>query len=115
MESLFRKAAAVMQETIDNVGAVHWEVSADAGYYSAKSVAQIYALCVDPFVAPEQTRHGRVVPPAHRGRYANRVAQRDRRAGEVLTRGHKVPTAMRGVVPSDVLRRVRSARRPPRD
>ena len=81
----------------------------------AKPVAQIYALCVDPFVAPEQTRHGRVVQPAHRGRYANRVAQIDRCVGGVLTRGRQVPTAMRGVVPSGVLRRVRSARRPPRD
>ena len=36
------------------------------GYYSAKAVDE--PLGVDPFVAPEQTRHGRVVPPAPRGR-----------------------------------------------
>ena len=56
-----RQAAAMMEETIDNVGAVPREVSADAGYYSAKAVNELYALGVDPFVAPEQTRHGRVV------------------------------------------------------
>ena len=59
-----QQAAAMMEETIDNVGAVPREVSADAGYYSAKAVGELYALGVDPFVAPEQTRHGRVVPPA---------------------------------------------------
>ena len=62
-----QQAAAMMEETIDNVGAVPREVSADAGYYSAKAVDELYALGVDPFVAPEQTRHGRVVPPAPRG------------------------------------------------
>ena len=58
-----------MEETIDNVGAVPREVSADAGYYSAKAVNELYALGVDPLVAPEQTRHGRVVPPAPRVAY----------------------------------------------
>ena len=51
-----QQAAAMMEETIDNVGAVPREVSADAGYYSAKAVDELYALGVDPFVAPEQTR-----------------------------------------------------------
>ena len=34
-----QQAAAMMEETIDNVGAVPREVSADAGYYSAKAVS----------------------------------------------------------------------------
>ena len=50
-----QQAAAMMEETIDNVGAVPREVSADAGYYSAKAVDELYDLGVDPFVAPEQT------------------------------------------------------------
>ena len=32
----------MMEETIDNVGAVPREVSADAGYYSAKAVDELY-------------------------------------------------------------------------
>ena len=69
-----QQAAAMMEETIDNVGAVPREVSADAGYYSAKAVDELYALGVDPFVAPEQTRHGRVVPPAPRGRIPSHLS-----------------------------------------
>ena len=58
----------MIEETIDNTGAVPGEVSADAGYYSAGAVEDRQALGVDPFIAPEQTRHGRVPPPAPRGR-----------------------------------------------
>ena len=50
------------EETIDNVGAVPREVSADAGYFSAQAVDGLHALGVDPFVAPDQTRHGRCRP-----------------------------------------------------
>ena len=59
-----QQAVAMVEKAIDNVGAVPKEVSADAGYYSAKAVEGLYGLCVDPFVAPERTRHGRVAPPA---------------------------------------------------
>ena len=80
-----QQAAAMMEETIDNVGAVPREVSADAGYYSAKAVDELYALGVDPFVAPEQTRHGRVVPPAPRGRIPSHLSPRDRMRRKVQT------------------------------
>ena len=80
-----QQAAAMMEETIDNVGAVPREVSADAGYYSAKAVDELYALGVDPFVAPEQTRHGRVVPPAPRGRIPSHLSPRDRMRRKLQT------------------------------
>ena len=65
-----RRAVAMMQETIDNTGVLPREVSADAGYYSAKVVDDLHSLGVDPFIAPEQTLHGRVLPPAPRGHIA---------------------------------------------
>ena len=58
------QAVSMIEETVSNTGEVPKEVSADAGYYSAQAVDGLYALGTDPFVAPEQTRHGRVVPPA---------------------------------------------------
>ena len=39
-----QQAVTMMKETIDNVGAVPREVSADAGYYSTKTVGEIHAL-----------------------------------------------------------------------
>ena len=71
----------MMEETIDNVGAVPREVSADAGYYSAKAVGELYALgVIDPFVAPEQTRHGRsrCATRAPRSSIPSHLSPRDR-------------------------------------
>ena len=90
-----QQAAAMMQETIDNVGAVPREVSADAGYYSAKAVDELYALGVDPFVAPEQTRHGRVVPPAPRGRIPSQLSPRDRMRRKLRTKRGRQRYALR--------------------
>ena len=90
-----QQAAAMMEETIDNVGAVPREVSADAGYYSAKAVDELCALGVDPFVAPEQTRHGRVVPPAPRGRIPSNLSPRDRMRRKLQTKRGRQRYALR--------------------
>ena len=52
-----QQAVAMVEEAVGNLGRVPKEVSADAGYYSAKAVDDLCALGVDPFVAPEKTRH----------------------------------------------------------
>ena len=68
----------MIQETVGNTGKAPREVSADVGYYSAQAVDGLYALGVDPYVAPDQTRHGSVVPPAPRGRIPGNLSPRDR-------------------------------------
>ena len=70
-----QQAVPMVEEAIGNVGTALKEVSADAGYYSAKAVEELYAMGVDPLIAPEKTRHGWVPPPAPRGRerYALRM------------------------------------------
>ena len=71
------------------------EVSADAGYYSAKAVDELCALGVDPFVAPEKTRHGRVVPPATRGRIPSGLSPRDRMRRKLQTKRGRQRYALR--------------------
>ena len=88
-------AAAMIEEAIDNVGAVPREVSAAAGYYSAKAVGELSALDVDPFVAPEQTRHGRVAPPAPGGRIPRQLPPRDRMRRKLQTRRGRQRYALR--------------------
>ena len=90
-----QQAAAMMEETIDNVGAVPREVSADAGYYSVKAVEELYALGANPFIAPEKTRHGRVVPPAPRGRIPSHLSPRDRMRRKLQTRRGRQRYALR--------------------
>ena len=76
----------MMEETKDNVGLVPREVSANAGYYSAQAVDEIVALGVEPFVAPEQTLHGRVAPSAPRGRIPSHLSARDRMRRKLQTK-----------------------------
>ena len=57
-----------MDETIDNVGA--------AGKYPL--MLAITRRSQRALIAPEQTRHGRVVPPAPRGRIPSHLSPRDR-------------------------------------
>ena len=75
-----------MEQAIVNAGAVPRELSADAGYYSARAVDELYALGVDPFVAPDKTRHGNVPPPAPRGRIPASLSARDRMRRQLQTK-----------------------------
>ena len=89
------QAVSMIEETILNVGAVPKEVSADAGYYSAKEVEELYALGVDPFVAPEKTRHGWVPPPVPRGRIPKGLSARDRMRRKLRTKRGRERYALR--------------------
>ena len=73
-----QQAVVMIEETISNTGVMPREVSADAGYYSAKAVDDLQELGVDPYVAADQTRHGRVPPPAPNGRIPSQLSPRDR-------------------------------------
>ncbi len=85
-----QQAVVMIEETIANVGVAPREVSADAGYYSAKAVADLHALGTDPFVAPEKTRHGYKPPPAPKGRIPKALSPRDRMRRKLQTkRGRK--------------------------
>ncbi len=89
------QAVSMIEETANNTGAVPKEVSADAGYYSAKAVEGLYDLGVDPFVAPERTRHGWVPPPAPRGRIPKGLSVRDRMRRKLRTKRGRERYALR--------------------
>ena len=89
------QAVSMIEETVSNTGAVPKEVSADAGYYSSKEVEELCALGVDPFVAPEKTRHGWVPPPAPRGRIPKGLSARDRMRRKLRTKRGRERYALR--------------------
>ena len=89
------QAVSMVEETVSNTGAVPKEVSADAGYYSAKAVDELYDLGVDPFIAPEKTRHGWVPPPAPRGRIPKGLSARDRMRRKLRTKRGRERYALR--------------------
>ena len=90
-----QQAVGMIEETIGNTGVMPREVSADAGYYSAKAVEELSTLGVDPYVAPEQTRHSRVLPPAPRGRIPRQLSPRDRMRRKLQTKRGRQRYALR--------------------
>ena len=76
------QAVSMIEQAIGNVGAVPKEVSAGAGYYSAKAVDGLSALAADPFVALDKTRHGQAIPLAPRGRIPANLSARGPDAAE---------------------------------
>ena len=90
-----QQAVPMVEEAIGNVGTAPREVSADAGYYLAKAVEELYDLGVDPFVAPEKTRHGWVPPPAPRGRIPQGLSVRDRMRRKLRTKRGRERYALR--------------------
>ena len=91
-----QQAVAMVEETIDNVGAVPKEVSADAGYYSAQAVEGLYGLGVDPFVAPERTRHGHsCAARAPRSHTPSNLSTRDRMRRKLQTKRGRQRYALR--------------------
>ena len=104
------QATVMTEEVIDNTGAVPKELSADAGYYSARAVAELEALGVDPYVAPEKTRHGRVPPPAPRGRIPQRLSPRDRMRRKLQTKRGRQRYALRMATAEPVFGQIKQGR-----
>ena len=90
-----QQAVSMMEQTIGNAGAVPREVSADAWYYSAKEVDGLHALGVDPFIAPEKTRHGTRPEPAPRGRMPRGLPAKDRMRRKLRTKRGRERYALR--------------------
>jgi len=105
-----QQAVAMLEEAIDNAGAVPSEVSADAGYYSAKAVADLHALGTDPFIAPEKTRHGHRPPPAPRGRIPKGLPPRDRMRRKLQTKRGRKRYALRMATVEPVFGQIKQAR-----
>ena len=89
------QAVAMVEEAIGNTGAIPREVSADAGYYSAKKVEELCRLGVDPYIAAEKTRHGTRPEPAPRGRIPKGLSARDRMRRKLRTKRGRERYALR--------------------
>ena len=90
-----RQAVAMVQEAIGNMGAVPREVSADAGYYSARVGRRTSNPGRYPYIAPEKTRHGTRPEPAPRGRIPKGLSARDRMRRKLRTKRGRERYALR--------------------
>ena len=105
-----QQAVVMNEETISNTGKGPREVSA-AGYYSARAVADLQALGVDQFIAPEQTRHGRVPPLAPHGRIPKHLSPKDRMRRKLQTRRGRQRYALRMQTVEPVFGPIKQGRR----
>ena len=101
------QAVSMIEQVIGNAGALPKEVSADAGYYSAKAVEGLSALGVDLFIAPDKTRHGQAIPPASRGRIPANLSARDRMRRKLRTKRGRQRYAIRKETVEPVLGQVK--------
>ncbi len=84
------QALPMVKAIESNTGLRPKEISADAGYFSATAIEDLYNLGVDPFIPPDKTRHGTVLPPAPRGRIPGHLSSSDRMRRKLRTkRGRK--------------------------
>ena len=90
-----QQGVVMAEEAILNTGVVPKELSADAGYYSAKAVEELCALGIDPLIAPEKTRHGTRLEPAPRGRIPGGLSARDRMRRKLRTKRGRERYALR--------------------
>ena len=65
---------------------------------------------MDPFIAPDQTRHGRVPPPAPRGRILRQLSPRDRMRRKLQTKRGRQRYALRMETVEPVFGQIKAGR-----
>jgi transposase len=104
------QALPLVQEIEANTGSLPKEASADAGYYSAKAIEELYLLGVDPFIPPDKTRHGVVLPPAPRGRIPDHLSPADRMRRKLRTKKGRKRYALRMATVEPVFGQIKQGR-----
>ena len=104
------QAVAMVKEAIENTGEVPKELSADAGFCSAKAVEELCAQGVDPFIALEKTRHGTRLPPAPRGRMPKGLSAKDRMRRKLRTKHCRERYALRMETAEPVFGQIKQGR-----
>jgi hypothetical protein len=89
------QALPLVKEIEANTGCLPKEASADAGYFSARAIQELWSLGVDPFIPPDKTRHGVVLPPAPRGRIPSYLSPADGRRRKLRTKKGRQHYALR--------------------
>ena len=74
------------------------------------AVADLQDLGVDPFIAPEQTRHGHRPPPAPRGRIPKALSPRDRMRRKLRTKRGRQRYALRMATVEPVFGQIKEGR-----
>lgn len=104
------QAVPMMEQIKDNTGVLPKEMSADAGYFSAKVVEELSTSGIEPFIPPDKTRHGISLPPAPRGRIPKSMPLIDRMRRKLRTQRGKKRYALRMETVEPVFGQIKQSR-----
>lgn len=104
------QALPLVQEIKDNTGLLPTEASADAGYYSAKTIEELCLLGIDPFIPPDKTRHGITLLPAPRGRIPRHLSPADLMRRKLRTKKGRERYALRMATVEPVFGQIKQGR-----
>jgi hypothetical protein len=88
----------MLDEVIENTGAIPRELLADAGYFSEANVAAAVTRNVNPYIATGRLRHDEIIPPAPRGRIPHDATPKERMARKLRTNAGRAAYARRKAV-----------------
>jgi len=89
------QAVPMMKQVKKNTGQLPREMSADAGYFSAKVVSEMNAMGVEAFIPPDKIKHTVPVPSAPLGRIPQGTSLIDKMRRKMQTQRGKKRYALR--------------------
>lgn len=100
----------MMKEVAVNTGRLPPEMSADAGYFSTKAVAQFSSMGVEVFIPPNKVRDGVFLLPGPRGRIPRDLSPIERMRRKLRTKRGKKRYALRMETVEPVIGQIKQGR-----
>jgi len=104
------QAEPMMEIVKGNTGQLPRQMSADAGYFSSDAVNNLTAHGIDVYIPPDKMSHGKVLPPAPRGRIPKDLSVVDRMRRKMRTKKGKECYGLRKELPEPVFGQIKQAR-----
>jgi transposase len=93
------QAVGMLEQVIENTGALPETALMDAGYFSGDTVAWATELGCEPLIPPDKPKHGQAPPPAPRGRIPRGLSTTERMRRKLRTkRGKTIYARRKGIV-----------------
>jgi transposase len=104
------QAVPTLERVRENMGRKPTQMSADAGYFSARAVASLTATGVEPFIPPDKIRHTTPSSPAPRGRIPKGLSPVERMRRKLRTQRGRERYALRMKTVEPVLGQIKQGR-----
>lgn len=104
------QAAPMLEQVIENTGALPETALMDAGYFSGDTVEAVTGLGCEPFIPPDKPKHGQPPPPAPRGRIPLGLSVVERMRRKLKTKRGRLAYAKRKEIVEPVFGQIKRGR-----